>query len=1002
MNTHTMLPRLLVLFSPLLISPFVWAVDEGDARTSEYVRAVVRGAGLMPWQSPGVSEAETAFRAEVEARKDDLLSRARPAHPSFYSQEAIARAKENVANHDWAKKWLDGQIAFADEIVAKPEGWIAQMLPREAPSHAYGFTCPVCVGVKSQEGVGDPLVRWSHLEPDQFSCRECGTIYPNADYPETATLLLPRTGHRVDYYLNPAEQANPEDRTGALAWKWVTYPIHNSFTGIVRERKIGFMRDTVQIVAMAYLFTGDAKYARTTRDILVRFAECYRQWPYRDYWDTYADCDPLYAAWHDKALPIEWKRHLSERAFKRDSMEKAAMLQNYWGAGRVHPSTDAVSGLAAVIQAYDFTADALDESGQPVWSEEARRVVQRDLLLEWTMGAEPYIGGPGQAEEENNKSPRIYNAMAALGKCLGIPEYADVALRGYEKVRDGSFLFDGFSSESPSYTAMYLQQLLIVPETLHGYAWPDTFAARSGTVDLYAQDPMLRLMYRSVLDTLLPDGRFLPLSDTRLPGKPPLNVVQMGTRRYPEYYRGLLSTLYRNGGDEYAVFNLTDAELTETQPLPLAEMYHPAWKTAVLRSGTGTEADTLTLALNPTGGHRHYDNLALFYAAGKHTLVGDLGYLGDMPVNKWIRSTASHNLVIVDGQEQEFTNRKTDLKLMATSPLGSVVEATSTAYPQCAEYRRRVVLVKTGPDTSFAVDIFWVTGGGEHRFRTYSELAASDATNGALEFSGVELPPEAPLPQVGASLAEADIFGLRDVRNAIASGPWQATWREDGAAYRLWMLTPDTTVEASNGPGQRTHEEIGRRVRYVDTVRRGTDLSSGYIAIHESRSNSEFPILAAKSEQQDTRIMIDTEGASFTLLNTTPGPVTLDGVTFDGDFALIRRGAPGREIFAVGVQQLAVDGAELVPGGGTWSTAATRRDGETLVANSDPPAGWGDLTGDARTWAHVMTEEGETAFPVASVEGRMIRLDRFPVPGSLGEAPIQIELSSVVHWKEAP
>ncbi len=178
-----------------------------EDRKPEYVHAVVRGAGLMPWQEPDVSEAERTFRAEIEARKDALLDRAQGVHPSYYDAVAIAQAKENVTRHEWARNWLDGQIALAEEIVAQPEGWIAAMIPKEAPSHAYGFTCPECVGVKSQEGVGDPLVRWNYRTPDEFSCAECGTVFPNEKYPETQVLQLPRTGHSVSYYLNPAEQA---------------------------------------------------------------------------------------------------------------------------------------------------------------------------------------------------------------------------------------------------------------------------------------------------------------------------------------------------------------------------------------------------------------------------------------------------------------------------------------------------------------------------------------------------------------------------------------------------------------------------------------------------------------------------------------------------------------------------------------------------------------------------------------------------------------------------
>ena len=274
------------------------------------------------------------------------------------------------------------------------------------------------MGEQSQEGVGDPLVGWNYRNPEQFSCRACGTVFPNEAYPETQVLRLPRTGHEVRYYLNPEEQANPDDRSGTLAWHWVGYPLHNSFTGIIRERKVSFMRDAVQSLGIAYLFTGEPRYAVAARDILVRLAVCYRQWPYRDYWDTYADCDPLYAAWHDRELPIAWKRHLSENAYARDTMEAARMLQNYWGAGRFHPSTDSVSGLTGVVQAYDFTATARDAEKPDL----GRR-------LAGSGGSGPLSGvdhGRGALHrrsgraDENNKAPRIYNAMAALGKCLGI------------------------------------------------------------------------------------------------------------------------------------------------------------------------------------------------------------------------------------------------------------------------------------------------------------------------------------------------------------------------------------------------------------------------------------------------------------------------------------------------------------------------------------------------------------------------------------------------------
>ena len=298
------------------------------------------------------------------------------------------------------------------------------------------------------------------------------------------------------------------------------------------------MLRAARVSGIAYLFTEDPKYAEATRKIMVRFAECYRQWPYRDYWDTYADCDPLYAAWHDKALPIEWKRHLSEQAYAKDTLDKAAMRQNYWGAGRLHPSTDGISSLSGFVQAYDFTCNAKDADG----SARVGRGRPPDCRarpppgMDYGRGALCGRRGQGGGEEQQI-APHLQRPWRALGKCLGLPEYVDVALRGYERVRDASFLYDGFSTESPSYTNMYLAQLLIwFPSRSTATPGRKASPGAPAAVDLYSQDRQLQLMYQSVLDTLLPDGTYLPLSDTHVHAKPSAHILQMGAKRYPETY----------------------------------------------------------------------------------------------------------------------------------------------------------------------------------------------------------------------------------------------------------------------------------------------------------------------------------------------------------------------------------------------------------------------------------------------------------------------------------
>jgi hypothetical protein len=967
--------------------------QEAAKRDKEtYVKAVTRGAGLMPWQEEGVSEKEKAFRAMIEARKTAILEKAEVTHPAMISPEMLARAKANIAEHKWAQGWVANQLSTADYIVAQPKGWIEQMIPRETAAHAYGFTCPKCVGDKSQEAVGHSLARWSYKNPESIVCGACGQTYPDAAYPETQELNLPRRGEMITYYQNDAQRANPEDRSGKLAWHWVGYPMNVSFSGIIRERKIGFMRSAVKSLAFAYLFTEDPKYAVAARDVLVRYAECYRDWAYHDYWDGFADCDPLYAAWHDTSLPIEWKRHLSENAYKKDSLDKARMMQNYWGAGRVHPSTDGVSGLSHFAMAYDLTADAVDAQGKRIWDEASDTKVKRDLLLECIMGAEPYVGGAGEANNENNKAPRIYNAMGAIGKTLGIPEYIDTALRGYETVRDASFLYDGFSTESPSYTNMYLSQLLIVPEMLHGYEWPAHFTKRSGKVDLYSSDTQLCMMYRSVLDTLFPSAHYLTLSDTRSSSKPSLHIVQMGLKRYPEYYSGVLPSIHSSATSEYALFNLSTEEITQDTGLKTEELYYPAWQTGLLRNGSGSNSSVLALTLNPQGGHRHYDNLSVLYTDGSDNILGDHGYVGDMPVNKWIKSTLSHNLVVVDGKGQEFSGRKPELDIMATSPMASVIEAHSTAYAQCDDYRRRMVLVKIDEHDSFAIDFFKVSGGEEHRYRVYSDLASSDAKEGRIEFSGISLPEEPPLPQVGSSLDMKDIYGLRDVRGVDTDADsWQAQWIEEERSYRLWMASSSERVEASNGPGQRDLKESGRRVRYVDVIRSGNNVQSHFAAVHE-------PSVEGAVIDSVKRIALPSAGPdaigleiqrgldTYYVLNNVERRTSIAPVTFEGTFAIVRIVTNGSaEYFTVGADYLAIHGKPVHKNQGVWKGKLTRLCETQAKVDTPQPGDWAMPDGAVNSYARIRTDQGWTGFPVVAVEDDVLSINRFPLPEDVHE-----------------
>lgn len=944
------------------------------------------------------SEAEeTAFRAAIEARKDRLLeSRTVSARPVMLSPESIERARRNIASTAWAKKWFDERREVADFVVSQPEGYADLLISETTPGNTYGFTCPNCVGRESQEGEGISLVKWDYHEPDVIACRKCGQRYPDPKYPETGTLDCMRSGQVLTYYVNDAERNHGVSGDCQYAWRWVGFAIHPSFAGVIRQKKSAFAVTALGALADTYAITGDPRYAGAGIPILKRLAHCYRGWLYHDYWDTVADCDPIYAAWHASELPQAWKLHPCDSAFKNDTPEKASMLQpSYWGAGRIVTSTDGATLLCTICEAFDLFRTARNADGSPLMTDADRTLIERDLILEWIIGAEPFVGGEAKADNHSNKAPRVYLAMAAVGKCLGMPNYVDVALRGYEGVRDESFLYDGFSRESPSYTAMYLGPLLQLTEMLQGYRWPAAIPDRSGVLDIYSSDSRLRLMLLAQLHQLTPAGRYMPVSDTNTGSGPSPHFIEVGLRRYPDQFIGAFRALFPDGEPSaYAVYELDPNEIERKRPLDLPEILFPAWMTAILRNGNGPDGSLASLVFNPTGGHRHMDNLSLYYIDRGNVMLDDLGYVGDMPVNGWIHDTPSHNLVIVDGKSQEHAERAPRLRMMATSPRASMVEVSSNAYPQCTDYRRWITLVKEPEGRTFLVDIFRVEGGSKHEYRVSSPLASSDKVDGSLTFDGLEMPPEAPLRSVGQSLAREDIYGLRNIRSSVPPAVWSATWSGSGRSCRLWMASAADRVEAADGPGQTSRSDAGRRLRYLNVVHEGENLKSTFAAVYEPRQDGDANRIAsverlatpASAGPDAIAVRVIADSGTYTVLGDFADEAVVDGIRFRGRFGIVFRGRrKAGWTFAVGTSAMRVDSEGFGPRTAVWNGVCAVVNDGTLQTATPCPGGW--PTTPAGCTVYVTTRAGGywTGFPVKGAAHDRIEVERFPVPADASE-----------------
>ena len=410
------------------------------------------------------------------------------------------------------------------------------------------------MGRLSQPGAGTYAFDWDYRKPDVIRCKACGHELPDARFPEERKLACPRRGQSFTFLKSPEEAANPEDTSGRHAWFWAGNPAFVSIEGIVRERKIIFMLSAAKDLALMYRLKGDTRYATAAAAILKRLASVYSGWLYHDYLGTFADCDPLYAAWHDREFPVAWKRNPATSAYLGASLErrwtghgddewpdKAHMTTTFFGSGLIHPSADTWL-LRPIIFAYDLLYDAKDENGRLFLDENVRLKLERDVILEHLFMGEPFVGGQGMATGIDNKAPYVYMPMALAAKALGLPEFAHVALMGFENIRDKAFVFDGFSTESPAYGEMFIHNTIWIPEYLDGFRWPDGFTARKGTVSIFKDDPLFASMLNTLLQTTRADGRYLPLSDTLVTAAPDSFIFEICRNRRRPF--GVL-TFYR-------------------------------------------------------------------------------------------------------------------------------------------------------------------------------------------------------------------------------------------------------------------------------------------------------------------------------------------------------------------------------------------------------------------------------------------------------------------------
>jgi hypothetical protein len=713
-------------------------------------------------------------------------------HPALeIKADDIARARANIAAHDWAKKYRDDLVSSLDPDIARltPE-WIEQMIPETTPLDGAFTPCPAC------RELGKPLNPhgnwiWNPNAMDKLRCGTCGTVFPNDKYSENAVLNTrwgkPQT---LSFY-------------GGEPFTIFNRVVRPSFTGNIRARKAEWMGALVRRLGEAYALTGDAKYAAAVRPILLRFSTVYPNWLVHSGYGDIADIDPKISSQTVNALPED------ELVYPPNKPDRK-LETGYWSAGRSGGVGMDGVWVRRVVEGYDLTCTAADAAGAPVYSDAERKDIEEHLLLESTA---LLVGDRGPV---NNKSIGNRTAVALVGICCAVPGLVRFGLDGFNQTMKTWFLPDGATPESTSYAFMTLDGMMALPQAMRGYSDPpnysDMYKVRYDKLDLF-QDPAFAKVWQALYATQQGDLSFPPLADAYgpLPNLP--RIVKLGPRfaeimaaNYPDNadFQALLREVNQTSGVDASVAIYSRdpaAPAPKATSLKLPDIAFPDLRQGYMRTGADGRESLLVLNASQWGGHHHLDSLNIYYWKNGQELLSDLGYLWDHPRQQMTVHTFAHNTVLVDEQDQRTKERGGDVEFFTAGEHVKAMRAKSTAYAQASIYQRTSAIVDHGAAGSYAVDFFRVQGGKTQDYVFHGPVKD-------YQTSGITL-----------AAATAPVYDLTNVQTGAAPTGAGFTWKiNPQLEFNAWL--PPVAGEQyfiGQGWGQRDYRntDLGATLPYI-------------------------------------------------------------------------------------------------------------------------------------------------------------------------------------------
>ncbi|MCP4643987.1 MAG: hypothetical protein GY851_26325 [bacterium] len=812
---------------------------------------------------------------------------------TIYTDEAIATARDNIAHYESAKNLAASAIKAADAWLAWADEDLRAIIPDATVPRAFNVGtagCPTCGKAIYEEAGTYPWI----IDPKllfKVKCPICNGVFPDNDY--------------AGYYASEREdEACLKGDYADDGWGWVGpnderyWFIGYANHWILHTHVIPAIRS----LSLAYVFTGDARYAHKAAVLLDRAAEVY---PHTDY-------------------------HVQSRYGQL--LEEAGGRYN----GKFVNLIWATSNLSTMALAYDAVWDTLEGdaalhtlTGRN--GEQTRAHIEANLLEE---GIDGVFSKHVRGNFGMHQRALVYATLVRqhgdteawldllFAKTGGVLSELGLNYALYNLVHR-----DGVPYETaPGYNNLWVRTLTSVAETLRGTAY-----------DAYAI-PRTRRLYDGVLD-IINAGQFTPaLGDSgsvyggmvRRPGNLQAAYRAFGESRYLAHLNAAGAT-DASGFKTHASLLLPPIEGDDTRPEPRQTRLLDGYGMAILNN----PADTVSMSMyyGFRGGHGHFDRLHFALYANRLPMMPDLGYPdfmnGYVPgIYTWSKNTIAHNTVTVDATRQ-LTNRSGVVRLFADGGFARVtdVDAADT-YPQCDTYRRHLVMIDVDSERSYFVDLFQVDGGGQHDYSLHGPT-------GTCEIHGGTWAKQEKGTLAGDDVAVAEIYddatrgkegykgtyygytgsGFQHLCNVqrLQEGDWFAEWAHEKAPeakLRIRMLPPNDTetilADAQVSPVK--HKEL---VRFAIARRTGNaGLSSRFASVLEPFAGAPRIESVSRIDQGSSTAVVVTRSGGLTdvvVWNPAGSDVAWDslGIRTNAATAVVTLdagGEPLRAFFANGAQ----------------------------------------------------------------------------------------------------